>query len=97
MSQKKLPVVGGEVVRLLVALRSEGLSAGDCGVLWGIYPTEPILYEADFISREGECLAAMFEAEDVEVLENAHGLLQEPRLLAIQKALRQGKESEQPL
>jgi hypothetical protein len=60
--------VGLEIVRLKQDHPDRDLKSGDCGVVWGVYGSEPgpYSYEATFINEQGEAFDAMFEEEDVE-------------------------------
>jgi hypothetical protein len=55
---------GGELGRLRVA--REELSAGCCGVVWGVYDMEPPLYEATFVDEHGGQQDVTFESDDVD-------------------------------
>ncbi len=57
---------GGEVVRLVQDHPGDGLEAGDCGLVWGVYDMEPTLYEASFFDRNGNSSDMMFVEGDVE-------------------------------
>ena len=61
---------GGEIVRLLHDHPESNLKAGDQGFLWGVYDLIPPLYEADFYGHDGSSEAMMFQAEDVEVVDD---------------------------
>ena len=54
---------GGEIVRL--RHDHEDLKAGCCGVLWGVYDMNPVLYEACFVHETGET-DSMFGDADVD-------------------------------
>ncbi len=63
--------VGLEYVRLKADHPEEGLKAGDCGVVWGVYafqPEGPFLYEATFYDGQGRGIDMMFEEEEVETV-----------------------------
>lgn len=57
---------GGELVRLRVD--RDGVSAGCCGVVWGIYDTAPVSFEATFIDQNGHETDATFEEHHVDLL-----------------------------
>jgi hypothetical protein len=61
---------GGEIVRLLHDHSDDGLRAGDCGVLWGIYGKEfaPYGLEATFCKANDELKDLMFDEADIEVI-----------------------------
>ena len=52
-------------MRLRIA--REGLPAGCCGIVWGIYDQTPTVYEATFVDEHGK-QDATFEEGDVEQL-----------------------------
>jgi hypothetical protein len=54
---------GGEIVRLVRDV--DGVPAGACGVLWGVYDFDPPLYEADFVFANDE-VSLTFNEDDVE-------------------------------
>jgi hypothetical protein len=62
----RLRFSGGEIVRLRIA--REGVLAGSCGIVWGIYDGSPPIYEATFVNQQGEPEDATFEQDDVEQL-----------------------------
>ncbi len=55
---------GGEIVRLKKDYPDDGLEAGDCGVVWGVYDGE--FYEASFFRRDGKDNDLMFQEDEVE-------------------------------
>jgi hypothetical protein len=61
----KLRFHGGEIVRLRRDL--EALKAGCCGVLWGVYGSEPVVYEATFVDAAGSTDATFSESDVHEV------------------------------
>ena len=63
---KNFRFCGGEVVRLVQNHPDDGLEAGDCGLVWGVYDMEPPLYEASFFDRHGSNIDMMFVEENVE-------------------------------
>jgi hypothetical protein len=76
---------GGEIVRLCAA--REGLSAGCCGVVWGVYDQAPPFYEATFVDEQGELIDATFEESDVEQLSDVNAAPFPERLAGIQLTL----------
>ena len=64
----KFTFQGGEIVRLLHDHPDLNLKAGDQGYVWGVYDLLPPLYEADFYGHDGSSKAMMFQAEEVEVI-----------------------------
>lgn len=63
---KKLRFCGNEIVRLLQDHPDDGLKAGDCGVIWGVYDFEKPFYEASFYNRNGDFTDMMFAEKEVE-------------------------------
>lgn len=64
---------GGEIVRLKNDHPDYGLQAGDCGVIWGVYNVQvfdlhPPVYEATFHNLDSGDSDFMFNAEDVELV-----------------------------
>ena len=59
-----------EIVRLKHNHPEDGLKAGDCGLIWGVYKFDPPLYEACFVDEFGEFVDMTFEEEEVEQLDN---------------------------
>lgn len=57
---------GGEVVRLMQDHPDDGLEAGDCGLIWGVYDIHPTLYEASFFDRNGDSVDMTFVEDGVE-------------------------------
>jgi len=55
---------GLEIVRL--RRERDGVAAGCCGIVWGVYGPSPWTYEACFINQLGESEDATFEASDVD-------------------------------
>ena len=66
--QSDLVFSGGECVRLVGDHPDDGFLAGDAGYVWGVYPFDPPLYEADFYDQEGNGRAMMFLADEVELV-----------------------------
>jgi hypothetical protein len=88
--------IGLEIVRLKRDHPDEGLKAGDCGVVWGVYgrePDGPFLYEANFFNERGEAIEMMFEEEDVETVDDVAQTPHPDRLLDWQRAFHQASKS----
>jgi len=81
---KRFRFQGGEIVRLIHD--HENLKAGTCGVLWGVYDTEPPTYEACFVHEAGE-EDFMFEAQTVEEVRDESQLAFAHRLKEIRELL----------
>ncbi len=76
---------GGEIVRLRLA--RDGVPAGCCGVVWGVYDQTPPVYEATFVDEHGEPEDATFGEGDVEQLSDVDGAPFPERLREIQLTL----------
>jgi hypothetical protein len=59
---------GGEIVRL--RHDTDGVPAGSCGVLWGVYGSNPTQYEECFVPANDKT-DVMFEEDDVEEVPDA--------------------------
>ncbi len=57
---------GGEIVRLKKDYPDDGVKAGDCGVVWGVYVNDWLFYEASFFGADGNTPDIMFEDCEVE-------------------------------
>lgn len=63
---------GLEIVRLNADHPEEGLRTGDCGVVWGVYgsnPEGPFFYEATFCDENEHEYDLMFDAEEVTLVD----------------------------
>ena len=87
MEPVKTQYDGGDVVRLKHDQLQKGLRAGDYGVLWGVYRTEPLTYEATFHPHEGQDVDLMFEADAVEPVTDIEQLSAAKHVRAIQQTL----------
>ncbi len=61
---------GGHIVRLKHDPDDDDLRAGDCGIVWGVYDFQPVIYEATFLNRQQQKVDLMFAESEVELLEN---------------------------
>lgn len=64
---------GLEIVRLNQDHPDEGLRAGDCGVIWGVYhsnPEGPFFYEATFCDENEQDVDLMFDSEAVSLVDD---------------------------
>lgn len=65
---------GLQVVRLKHDYPEDGLYAGDCGMIWGVYrfsEDRPLEYEATFLDQDGKGVDLMFFADEVDLVEDA--------------------------
>ncbi len=60
--------IGGEIVKLRVDFPEAELKSGDVGVLWGVYNTDPLSYEATFRNQRLQLVDMTFEFHQVEQL-----------------------------
>lgn len=64
---------GLEIVRLNQDHPDDGLRAGDCGVVWGVYgsnPEGPFFYEATFCDENEQDVDLMFDSEEVTLVDD---------------------------
>jgi len=63
---QEIRFIGNEIVRLKQDHLEDGLKAGDCGIVWGSYVYDPLLYEAAFLDQYGKDIDLMFDEDEVE-------------------------------
>ena len=76
---------GGEIVRLRV--EREGVSEGCCGIVWGVYASDPTRYEATFVDGKGDMTDVEFESDDVDELSDVSLAPFGEKLLEIRRIL----------
>ena len=78
---------GGEIVRLRRDHPEDSLVSGECGLIWGVYDHDPILYEASFVDKSGKFVDMRFYEEEVEEVRNPEEVLHIDRLEELRRML----------